>query len=330
MLKKLFAAIGLGSAAAAAPGKAAVAIYSPYTSESSNVIYNLLFCDDLAAFKVKPGASPTHWHQVLFSEPGDVAALEALAADVNQEGRIRYLAFSKLRGLGKSVPPKISLGVIVEVPLAGGLDTLAAFSEGGVRYINQSGKLVVIEGVENFSLMVKRLFAASEPLVARIGPWDKPRLAPPKQSNVRLTFLVSDGMYFGEGPMLVMEHEALAGPVIHCATALLQAVVATGTAPVAARNMDQPNKSDADWQPSPAQSEEINRFCNGWQLIAGQVFSMKQQGKPRSQSPGTNQLYERIADEIYSPDSSITSQEMARAFAHQLCLPLIRDIIRNR
>jgi hypothetical protein len=227
MLKKLLAAIGLG--AAAASGAATITNYSPYASESSNVIYNLLFCDDLAAFKVKPGASPTHWQQVLFSEPVDVAALEALAFDVNQEGRIRYLASSKLRELGKSVKPKILLGVIIEVPLTGGLDTLAAFSEGGIRYVNQSGKLVVIEGVANFLPMVKRLFAASEPVVSRIGPWDKPRLAPPKQGNVRLTFLVSDGLYFGEGPMPVMEREAMAGPVIQGATELLQAVVATGT-----------------------------------------------------------------------------------------------------
>jgi len=119
--------------------------------------------------------------------------------------------------------------VIVEVPLASGLDTLAAFSEGGVRYVNQSGKLLVIEGVADVLPLVKRLIAASEPVVSRIGPWDKPRLAPPKLGNVRLTFLVSDGLYFGEGPMSVMQGDAMAGPIIGQATQLLQAVVAMGT-----------------------------------------------------------------------------------------------------
>ena len=76
--------------------------------------------------------------------------------------------------------------------------------------------------------MVKRLFAIAEPVVARIGPWNKPRLAPPKQGNIRLTFLVSDGLYFGEGPMSAMQSEAMAGPIIQQATELLQAVVATG------------------------------------------------------------------------------------------------------
>ena len=226
MFRKLLAAVGFSVATTA--GAVANPPYSPYTSEAANAIYNLLFCDNPAAFKAKPGESPTHWQAILFSAPVDVAALQALASDASQEGRIRFLAFSRLRELGKAVQPKTLLGVIVEVSLAGGLDALAAFSEGGVRYVNQSGKLVVIEGVASFLPMVKRLFAVSEPVVARIGPWNKPRLAPPKQGNVRLTFLVSDGLYFGEGPMSVMQREAMAGPIIQQATELLQAVVAMG------------------------------------------------------------------------------------------------------
>ncbi len=112
--------------------------------------------------------------------------------------------------------------------MAGGLDALAAYSEGGVRYINQSGKMVIGEGAANFRPLVQRLFSASESVVARIGPWDKPRIAPPKQGNVRMTFLVSDGMYFGEGPMSVMQRDALAGPVIQQATQLLLSVTKAG------------------------------------------------------------------------------------------------------
>lgn len=141
---------------------------------------------------------------------------------------MRYLAFSRLRGLGKNVPSKILLAVIVEVPLARGLDTLAAFSEGGVRYMNQSGKLVFIEGVASFRPKVQDLFAAAQPVVSRIGPWTQPRLPPPANGRVRLTLLVSDGLYFGEGPMAEMQRDAMAGPVIQRATELLQAVVSSG------------------------------------------------------------------------------------------------------
>jgi hypothetical protein len=226
MFHMLLAAVGLSVAATAEA--VTNSPYSPYASESANVIYNLLFCDNTAAFNAKPGESPTHWQAVLFSAPPDVEALQTLAADATQEGRIRFLAFSRLRELGKAVQPKILLGVIVEVPLAGGLDALAAFSEGGVRYVNQSGKLIVIEGVASFLPIVKHLFTVAEPAVAHIGSWNKPRLAPPKQGNVRLTFLVSDGLYFGEGPMSMMQREAMAGPIIQQATELLQATVATG------------------------------------------------------------------------------------------------------
>lgn len=222
MFRKLLAAVGIGDAR----GAMASPSYSPYSGNASNAIYNLLFCDDLAAFKAKPGESPAAWQKIIFTDPADVSAIVALTFDLTQEGRIRYLAFSRLRELGRSVQPKILLGVIVEVSLPGGLDTLAAFSDGAIRYINQSGKLVVIDGAESFIPMVKILFDCAETVVARIGPWDKPRLAPPPQGDVRLTFLVSDGLYFGEGPMTAMQSEGMAGPMIRQATEILQAVVA--------------------------------------------------------------------------------------------------------
>ncbi|MEP6505404.1 MAG: hypothetical protein ABJD97_18865 [Betaproteobacteria bacterium] len=221
--RKLLSAIGLGVAASNA---IAAPAFQPYANEGIDSIYNLLFCDDIKAFAPKRGQAPTPWQQVLFSEPADTEALQRLAGDSAQEGRVRFLACSRLRKLGSPVQPKIILAVIIEAPLAGGLDTLAAFSEGGVRYINQTGKLAVVESLPTIRPMVQRLFEAAKPVVARIGAWDKPRLAPPAAGCIRLSFLVSDGLYFGQGPMSVMQGEPLAAPVIREATKLLQAVVA--------------------------------------------------------------------------------------------------------
>jgi hypothetical protein len=39
----------------------------------------------------------------LFAEPPAIGALEQLAGDPTQEGRIRYLAFARLRALGQAV-----------------------------------------------------------------------------------------------------------------------------------------------------------------------------------------------------------------------------------
>jgi hypothetical protein len=225
MLRKLLATLGVIGATSAFAGPP----YAPYAGEAPNIIYNLLFCDDPASFNAKAGTPATPWQKAIFSGSVNISAIKAIAADRSQEGRVRYLAFARLRELGEDVAPKTLLGVIVEVSLPGGLDTLAAFSEGGVRYVNQSGKLVVIEGTANFLPTVKGIFFAAGPVVARLGPWKNPRLAPPNHGNVRLTFLVSDGLFFGEGPMLQMQADAMAGPVIHRATQLLQDVVALGT-----------------------------------------------------------------------------------------------------
>jgi len=46
-----------------------------------------------------------------------------------------------------------------------------------------------------------------------------------------VTFVVSEGISFGEGPVGLMLQETLAGPVIRTATALLVSVVETAANP---------------------------------------------------------------------------------------------------
>jgi hypothetical protein len=223
----MFREINARLAPVAAPEGGAHRRYEPYAGQSANALYNLLFCDDFSAFKGAPGQPPLRWQQTLFSMPADVLALQDLACDLSQEGRIRYLAFSRLRETGHAVLPKLLLGVVAEVSLPGGLDALAAFRGGGVRYVNPSEKILVTEGSPRLDPLVERLFAAAEAAVARIGPWDRPRLAPPAQGNIRLSFLVSDGLYFCEGFMPAMQRDAAAGPIMGRATELLRAITAT-------------------------------------------------------------------------------------------------------
>lgn len=208
-----------------AMAKSSSPAFAPYESTAVNEVYNLLFCDRRESFRARQGERSSDWQRVLFAEPPDVPGLKRLADDASGEGRTRYLAFARLREAGAPVTPKILLGVIVEMPLDDGLDALAAYSEGGVRYINQSGKVVVVEGVDEFRPLVRRLFEAAAPVVARIGPWDQPRRPPPVAGNARLTFLVSDGLYFGEAPAQALMRDALAGPVFGEAAQLLLKVV---------------------------------------------------------------------------------------------------------
>ena len=103
-----------------------------------------------------------------------------------------------------------------------------AYSDGGVRYINHTGRMTIVEGPSSVSALVSKLFAACAPVVGAIGPWDQPRRPPPPAGALRITFLVSDGLYFGEGPFAALQRDRMAGPVIQCATELLRAVVALG------------------------------------------------------------------------------------------------------
>lgn len=227
MLRKLLAAIGLTLAASSSA--TAAEFYKPYAESHVNFLYNLLFCDDINLFKTQgPEKGVGLWGTLLAERP-DKTALRNLANDEANEGRVRAVAFNRLRTLGETVPPKRLLGVIVEVPLQKGLDVLTAFSEGGVRYLNQSGKVAIFEGQGNpVEGLAKELVAVSQPIVNKIGPWDKKRLPPPKAGNVRITFLVSDGLYFGEGPFAVLQQDTMAGPVLSKATQLLQRAVELG------------------------------------------------------------------------------------------------------
>lgn len=76
---------------------------------------------------------------------------------------------------------------------------------------------------------VTRVLAAARPIVERIGPWDSARPPAPTR-NVRLNFLVSDGLYFGEGPMAALQADAMAGPLLDAGAGLLAEVVRLASA----------------------------------------------------------------------------------------------------
>jgi hypothetical protein len=215
MIHKIFSGFGFGGASP-----------RPYKLAEINLLYNALFCDDPTQFTPSGAAAPADWQAALFNPRPDAAAIRRIAENQDEESRVRVLAYNWLRRHKHSVPPRHLLAVIVEVALAGGLDVLAAYSDGRVRYINQTGKVAVFEGVPSqVDEKAKCLVASAVPAVKRIGPWEKKRLPPPKKGNVRITFLVSDGLYFGEGPSSLMQQEPTAAPIIQNAGELLQLVV---------------------------------------------------------------------------------------------------------
>lgn len=182
----------------------------------------MLFCDDLDVYKANGQSLTGYPWNVFFAEEPSVENLQFIIKDDRLESRQRLLAYRMLSDKGETVETKELLGVIVEVVMPEGLDVLAAYEDGRARYINYSGRIIVWEvPTEESNKLVDELFAASEETVNQIGPWNEARRPFPVGDMVRLSFLVSDGLYFGEGPFSVLDADPKGGPVITAATQLM-------------------------------------------------------------------------------------------------------------
>lgn len=209
-------------------------MHSPYGDTSTNRLYAGLFCDQPEALMPPDGKPLVEWQRTLRVEPADPRALRALATDASADARVRAMAWRRLQQLGHAVPPRHLLGVVLEVPLGSGLDTLAAYADGSVRFIHGSGHMSFVEGGPDgapaaLQPLVATLMEASQAIVDRIGPWHQPRLAPPSR-HVRMSFVVSDGLYFGEGPMDTLMADPMASPVLRSGIALLDEITSMAAA----------------------------------------------------------------------------------------------------
>jgi len=196
----------------------------PYKDNSINLIYNLLFCDNLNLFKQNTNEPYIYPFDILFAENSSVTDLQKIIDDTSSDPRIKALAYSRQLASGHTPSKKELLAVIVEVGLDSGLDVLASFKDGTARYINQSENILVWETTDDQKAneLTKKLFDNSITIVNQIGAWDKPRRPNPAKGNVRITFLVSGEIYFGEGPMSILFSDPMASSALTSATELMQ------------------------------------------------------------------------------------------------------------
>jgi hypothetical protein len=191
---------------------------------SSTEFYDLLFCDDIERHKRQIKQPAIYPWGVLFSDACTNEDLQALISDPQTESRVKILAYKKLVLRGQKPVKKELLAVIVEIGLEKGTDVLASYRDGTARYINQSGKIIAWDVRDSRSdFLTSELFYESENIVKEIGPWDQQeRLAPPGKGLARITFLVSDGLYFGQAPMNDLFHDSLSGPTLNAAILLME------------------------------------------------------------------------------------------------------------
>lgn len=198
-----------------------------YSDPAINQIYELLFCDDLKLYTGGAATNAYPWNTLFAAEPNP-ADLQRIIDDWDLETRPKILAANLLRSLNRPLDNKRLFAVIVEVGMDEGLDTLAAYEDGTARYINFTGSMIIWDSkTEESNELVGDLFLAARKVVEQIGPWERARLASPVAGNIRLTFLVADELYFGEGPFAALAQDPIGGPVVAAATKLMQFLVTT-------------------------------------------------------------------------------------------------------
>lgn len=159
-----------------------------------------------------------------------VAGLRQILQHPGLEPRQYLQAWYFLRQCGEQPSPDVAkqvLGVVVEVAMPQGLDLLAAYPDHSARYYNYSGAGVVLEHPDaSLDAQIDQLLAAAKLVVAKIGPWEQARPAPPPRGHVRMSFLTPSGLHFGQGPMDALSSDPLGGRVIQSATVLMKSLIA--------------------------------------------------------------------------------------------------------
>lgn len=202
------------------------ASYPPYKNEAINKLYEMLFCDTPQLFKNSTQANTQYPWNILLAESLNSSDLLKITQDPSIESRMKLLAYNQLRNHENKIQNKELLGVVIEVALEEGLDVLAAYNDGSARYINFSEKVIMLEDVQDQSnQLIQDLLEKSIQVINQIGPWNQDRLPFPDTGQVRLSFLVSDGLYFGQGPINQLFQDPMGGPVLEAASQLMSYLI---------------------------------------------------------------------------------------------------------
>ncbi|HVU19712.1 MAG TPA: hypothetical protein VHE09_03205 [Rhizomicrobium sp.] len=222
------AVIGFSATGAVAAEKASAppGPPQPYKNKVTNFAYNLLFCDIPALFiQNKNLKSDTPLYRVLHAGAKDSGAVRAIAMDAQGDSCTRMLAFDWLRAHKQTVPPKVVLGVVFEMGSKDGPATVAAYADGNVRFISDTEELASFPpNTPSIAPKAKDLLARAQTMIKKMDAWKEPRVIAPPYGIMRITFLASGGLYFGDGEFRHMVHDKFGGPAIHSAVDLMKAV----------------------------------------------------------------------------------------------------------
>jgi len=162
---------------------------------------------------------------------GDAAAIwQQIAASDGLESRHVLQAWHFLRQAGQEPPAdhgKLALGAVVEMPVNGAHDLLAAYQDGSARYLNYSGKVVVWEdrSVAPIQEAIDKWLTVAQAIAKVTGPWDQPQLPPVPAGHARVMVLTPSGPHLGQGPEAALQADPMAGAFLGAATSLFQLIL---------------------------------------------------------------------------------------------------------
>jgi hypothetical protein len=160
--------------------------------------------------------------------PAAEAALRTVLDTPELESRQYLQAWSCLRQLDRDALtglPERLYGVVLDVPLEQGWDTLAAYEDHTARYLNQSGGVIVWDGREPaIDALVDALLEATRPLLTTVPVWESARPAVTAE-RARISMLTAEGLHFTEGAFPAMTDGPATAPVFAAGAALMSALI---------------------------------------------------------------------------------------------------------
>ena len=160
--------------------------------------------------------------------PAAETALHAVLDTPGLESRQYLQAWSCLRQIDRDALtglPEHLYGIVLDVPLERGVDTLAAYDDRSARYLNQGGGAIVWELRDaEIDARIGTLLTAARPLLATVGVWGSAR-PPLTADHARISLLTAEGIHFTDGPFDRLAADPSTGPVIAAGAALMAALI---------------------------------------------------------------------------------------------------------
>jgi hypothetical protein len=154
--------------------------------------------------------------------------LLAVARNQALEARQRLEAWTALRGISATPPPAVAAkleGVVVDVVMPRGRDSLAVYRDPSAVYIDFSGTVKYARNEARYTDLLRAVLAAGHALLPNVAPWQGARPpVPDTHGTARVSLLTAAGYSIGQGQMNVLMSDPLGGPVLNAAVALLGAL----------------------------------------------------------------------------------------------------------